>query len=499
MAQGISVLWRFFDENGFRRGFCILSPSRSPDTREPLVKVHTLRRAPLRRLLTIVFVGSAGVAPSARASDGIELEARAAVGVGNMLSTPQRDAGYKTGFVPDLRPALRVSEWVAAELAASSWFFPRDAGGTGRATMLGVGARFDPRLTTWLTWFADAHAGVGLTGANNRFMADGGTGFDFWLTRNLAFGPYLRYAQVVDSGPDPRFWAVGVSATMTLAKGSDEPPNLGRSDPERDERQRAWEQSRQHTPRLRDRDGDGITDDRDICPDEKAGSRPDPNMLGCPLSSSSAAPAAPPVARASGDRDGDGVPDRDDKCPTVPFGNFPDPFAMGCPLADKDGDGIPDINDACPTKAGGADTNPKRNGCPGGGDAPIRRDMVTINRDNIRLARPIAFGTNNENILPGSLPVLGQLADVLKATTALRKVSIEAHTDSSMPALQGIELSERRAEAVKRWLVANGVDEQRLTVRGFGDTRPIASNKTAKGRAANARIELVILDSGLSP
>ena len=68
-----------------------------------------------------------------------------------------------------------------------------------------------------------------------------------------------------------------------------------------------------------------------------------------------------------------------------------------------------------------------------------------------------------------------------------------------MPALQSIELSERRAEAVKRWLVANGVDEQRLTIRGFGDTRPIASNKTAKGRAANARIELVILDSGLSP
>jgi outer membrane protein OmpA-like peptidoglycan-associated protein len=463
------------------------------------VRVHTLRRAPLRRPLTIVFIGSLSAVSAAHASDGIDVEARAAVGIGNMLSTAQRDQGYRTGFVPDLRPALRVNDRVAAELALSSWFFPRDAGGTGRATLLGAGARFDPRLTTWLTWFVDGHAGVGLTGANNRLMADGGTGFDIWLQRNLAVGPYLRYGQVVDSGPDPRFWAAGISATMTLASGSDEPPALGASDPDREERQREWERNRQRerqSPRVRDRDGDGIADDRDICPDEKPGPRPDPNMLGCPM-----AETAKVAAPASGDRDGDGVPDRDDKCPTVAFGNYPDPFAMGCPLADKDHDGVPDMYDACPGKPGVADSDAKRNGCPAGGGmtTAVKRDMVTVNRDSIHLAHGIGFGTNTDNILPASFPVLEQLAAVLKETPALKKVSIEGHTDSSLPALQGIELSEKRAEAVKHWLVANGVEADRLTIRGFGDTRPVASNKTAKGRAINARIELVILDSGLSP
>jgi outer membrane protein OmpA-like peptidoglycan-associated protein len=454
---------------------------------EPLVRVHPLSQ----RLLTIVSTTILGGAPLASASDGIDLEARAAVGVGNMISSAQRDRGFRTGFVPDLRPAVRINDRFAAELALASWFFPRDGGGgSGRATLLGAGARFDPALTTWLTWFADGHAGVALTGGNNRLMVDGGTGFDVWLKRNLALGPYLRYGQVLDTGPDPRFWAVGLTATMTLAATSDEPPGLGANDHAREERQREWEQSRQRerqSPRMRDRDGDGIVDERDICPDERAGPRPDPNMLGCPLPETAVATAAP----AAGDRDGDGVPDRDDKCPSVPFGAYPDPFAMGCPLADRDHDGVPDMYDACPGKPGSPDSNSKKNGCPGG--------MVTVSRDAIELARPIAFGTNNDNLLPSSFPALQALAAVLKATPAIKKLSIEGHTDSALPALQSLELSERRAEAVKQWLVANGVDADRLTVRGHGDTRPVASNKTAKGRAANARLELVILDSGLSP
>jgi outer membrane protein OmpA-like peptidoglycan-associated protein len=450
------------------------------------VKVHSVRRP----LLAVVFIAALAGATPSYASDGIDLEARAAVGIGNMISSAQRDRGFRTGFVPDLRPGLRISDSFAVELALASWFFPRDNGGSGRATLLGGGARFDPALTRWLTWFADGHAGVALTGDNNRFMIDGGTGFDLWLRRNLGVGPYVRYGQVVDAGPDPRFWAAGVTMTMTLASGADEPPALGTRDRKREERQREWELARQRerqSPRLRDRDGDGIVDEHDICPDEKAGPRPDPNMPGCPLPEKSAVAAAP----VAGDRDGDGVPDRDDKCPSVPFGAYPDPFALGCPLADQDQDGIPDMYDACPTKPGTPDSDSKRNGCPGG--------AVTVNRDNIALAHPIRFGSNADNILPASFPVLQALAAVLKATPSLKKISIEAHTDSALPALQSIELSERRADAVKHWLVVNGVEEGRLTTRGHGDTRPLASNKTAKGRAANARVELVILDSGLSP
>jgi outer membrane protein OmpA-like peptidoglycan-associated protein len=456
------------------------------------VKAPPMSRPWCQPLLTIVFTASLGTA-SAAGSDGIELEARASVGVSNMLSTAQRDRGYRTGFVPDLRPGLRITDSFAAELALASWFFPRDNGATGRATLLGAGGRWDPNLTSWLSWFLDGHAGVALTGANNRPMFDGGTGFEVWLNRNLAVGPYLRYGQVFDAGPDPRFWAVGLGAAMTLASGSDEPPALGASDRQRDERQREWERAQQRerqSPRQRDRDGDGIVDERDICPDEKAGPRPDPNMTGCPLAEEKVA-----VAPVAGDRDGDGVPDREDKCPALPFGAYPDPFAMGCPLADRDRDGVPDMYDACPGKPGAPDADSKQNGCPGG--------MVTIGRDSLQLARPILFSGHGDSIQPGSLAVLKSVAAVLKANPGIKKVSVEGHTDSSMPALQSLELSERRAESVRQWLVANGVEAHRLDVRGHGDTRPVASNKTAKGRASNARIELVIIEasglSGLSP
>ncbi|HXU82997.1 MAG TPA: OmpA family protein [Polyangia bacterium] len=446
--------------------------------------------------MTIVFI-AASFTPSgvALAFDGPAIEARGALGVSNMLSSAQRDRGYKTGFVPDLRPALRLGDTVAAELVLASWFFPNNNGGSGRATLLGAGARFDPRVTSWLTWFVDAHGGLAMTGANNRFMLDGGTGVDVWLMRNVAVGPFVRYGQVLDSGPDPRFWAIGVGATMTLESGRDEPPALGGNDPERDERQREWERNRQRqrqSPRERDRDGDGIVDAQDICPDEKPGPRPDPNMQGCPLPVNKQADAAP----AAGDRDGDGVPDRDDKCPGTPFGANPDPMAMGCPLADRDHDGVPDLYDACPNKAGSPDSNSKKNGCPGAGI------IASGGGDSSQLAKPIYFHGNSESVSPSSIPALQALADLLKSRPGT-KVSVEGHTDSSLSALQSLELSEKRAENVKQWLVSNGVEADRLIVRGHGDTRPIASNKTAKGRQANARVELVIIGgssgSSISP
>ena len=432
-----------------------------------------VRRHPISRplLLSVVLVGAASPGGPARAFDGPSLEARGSVGAGSMLSQAQRDQGYHSGFVPDLHPGLRVSDMFAAELALASWFFPRDGGlGTGRATLLGGGLRFDPRVTSWLTWFLDAHAGLALTGGDNRFMVDGGTGLDVWFKRNLAVGPYVRYGHILDAGPDPMFWAAALCATVTLATVGDEPPALGGRDPEREERQKAWEKERRsgrQASRYSDRDGDGITDEHDICPDEKPGSNPDPNMQGCPRQESHRAESAtrrtelaPPSQSGGGDRDGDGVPDKDDKCPNRPFGNMPDPMAMGCPLPEKDR--------------------------PRGGMANIQRGMIV-------LSRPIQF-SGRDDINASRVSALRDVANLLQATPGIKTVSIEGHTDSSMPALQSLELSEQRAESVKRWLVSNGVEAERLRIRGHGDTQPVASNRTAKGRAANSRIELIIVD-----
>jgi outer membrane protein OmpA-like peptidoglycan-associated protein len=92
------------------------------------------------------------------------------------------------------------------------------------------------------------------------------------------------------------------------------------------------------------------------------------------------------------------------------------------------------------------------------------------------------------------LTVLRALAAGLKARPRLAKISIEGHTDGQGDPQKNLELSQRRAESVRRWLIENGVDGARLDARGFGDTRPIATNKTAKGRAENRRIELVVVD-----
>jgi hypothetical protein len=315
--------------------------------------------------VTIVFVAIGGFPSPTTAADGLGVEARGGMGLSSMLSQWQRDQGFRSGFVPELRPALRLDPSIAAELAFESWFFPRNNNGTGRATFFGGGARWDPRLIGWLTWFLDGHAGVALTGAANRLMFDLGTGLDFWVARGVAVGPFVRYGQVVGHGSDPRFWAAGLGATVTWGSGGDEPPALGATDPKRDERQREWERERQRerqAPRQRDRDHDGVADEIDICPDEPAGSRPDPTMLGCPQKEQQ--PEKPVAARpAEPDSDGDGIPDRDDLCPDRPFGKNPDPLALGCPLSDRDHDGIPDIFDACPDKRGKPSPKVRKNGC----------------------------------------------------------------------------------------------------------------------------------------
>jgi outer membrane protein OmpA-like peptidoglycan-associated protein len=444
---------------------------------------------PSRRLVAclpaLVFIAGAAPSRPAAASDGLILEARAGVGVSAMISAPQRDRGFKSGFVPDLRPGLRLGDAIAAELVLATWFFPRQGGsGSGRATLLGGGLRWDPRLASWLSWFLDGHGGLALTGPSNRFMADAGTGFEVWINRSLAIGPVVRYAQLVDRGPDPRFWSAGLSATMTWGAAADEPPSLGPVDSAREERQKSWEQARQRelrSPRHTDRDHDGVPDDRDICPDEPPGPHPDPNMTGCPRKEADSGIAL----AAAGDQDGDGVPDADDKCPNRPFGEHPDPLAMGCPLPDRDQDGVPDMDDACPGKPGIPTAGARTNGCPG---------LATIDRGTIGLARPILFSPQGDDIFPSSLPVLQAVADTLKATSAIKRISIEAHTDSSLSSMRSLELSRRRAEAVRRWLVANGVAPDRLVTLGHGDSRPLTSNRTARSRAANARVELVILD-----
>jgi OOP family OmpA-OmpF porin len=259
----------------------------------------------------------------------------------------------------------------------------------------------------------------------------------------------------------------------------------------------------------RDRDHDGVFDDQDQCPDEPMGAHPDPDRRGCPLKDSDGdgifdnqdecvdTPAGPHPSKMhigcpDTDKDGDGVFDSVDQCPDVPQGLHPDPDKPGCPLPDRDGDTVPDNVDACPDKPGAPSPDPKKNGCPG---------LVEVKGGQVVIMKPVFFATDKDVILPKSYPVLLAVADALSATTEIKKLSIEGHTDDRGKPEHNLDLSQRRAESVMRFLVEHGVAAERLEAHGFGQTQPIANNRTASGRAANRRVEFKIMNgpSGNTP
>jgi outer membrane protein OmpA-like peptidoglycan-associated protein len=218
---------------------------------------------------------------------------------------------------------------------------------------------------------------------------------------------------------------------------------------------------------MRDTDHDGIPDDLDPCPlDPEDHQEPDPND-GCPKLP---------------DRDGDGIPDKFDKCPDEP-GPGPD----GCPRknVDTDSDGIPDATDACPREPGQPDPDPKKNGCP---------KFIKLEGSQVRILQQVHFQTASAVILADSFPMLQEIVNLLKANPSIKKMMIEGHTDSDGPAPYNLKLSDQRAASVRAWLVQHGVEANRLDSHGYGEEKPIDDNNTAKGRAANRRVEFKITE-----
>ena len=256
-------------------------------------------------------------------------------------------------------------------------------------------------------------------------------------------------------------------------------------------------------PGLRtDRDGDGILDVDDACPDVPGAASTNPRRNGCPLSRV--------------DTDLDGILDSADACPAVPGEASEDPAKNGCPVTDRDHDGVVDGLDACPDAPGVASTIPERNGCPldedGDGiliplDAcptwpgPERADpslngcpLARIEKDQIVITERIEFEFDSARLLESSTPVLTAVLDVMREHLELNVVLIEGHTDDIGDAKYNKDLSERRAESVRHWLIAHGVDVARLLDAGFGLERPIDTNSTSEGRQRNRRVEFHILE-----
>ena len=227
-----------------------------------------------------------------------------------------------------------------------------------------------------------------------------------------------------------------------------------------------------------DTDGDGIEDSKDACPNEAGLDE----FNGCP------------------DSDGDGVADKDDKCPTVAGLKA----LAGCP--DADGDGVTDADDKCPNQAGPA----ANQGCPWpdtDGDGVLDKDdkcpnvkgtvanqgcpEVTeeVQKSLNAYAKTILFDTGKATIKSQSAAVLGDIIKILNEYPN-SKFTVEGHTDSVGSETLNQRLSDARANSVKEYLIENGIDAFRLSALGYGESKPIDTNKTSKGRANNRRVEI---------
>ena len=180
-----------------------------------------------------------------------------------------------------------------------------------------------------------------------------------------------------------------------------------------------------------------------------------------------AAPVVAAVVEPPKDSDGDGVVDPDDRCPNTPAGAIVD--KQGCPI-DSDGDGFFDGIDKCPNSIKGA--------------------LIDDYGCGYKLSG-VHFGFDSAQLSPAAYGLLGEVADRLRKYPEV-DIIIEGYTDSRGPDEYNLNLSTRRAQSAKNYLIGQGVESYRITVVGMGEAYPVASNDTEEGRAENRRVVLKV-------
>jgi OOP family OmpA-OmpF porin len=294
----------------------------------------------------------------------------------------------------------------------------------------------------------------------NKLAVDYGAGLKFFLTENLALRADVRHVLPFNDRYNDLLYTVGLHFAFGGTKKAEPSVMAARA---------AEPAAAPVVAVVRDSDGDGVVDDLDRCPGTPSGVQVDRD--GCPL-----------------DSDRDGVYDYLDKCPGTPAGVKVD--RDGCPL-DTDGDGVYDYLDKCPGTPAGVKVD--QDGCP----PPVVQKAVpqaasameTAIVEKGRVTLNVEFDTAKSTIRKSSHEEIGKLAAVLKKYPDL-KILIEGHTDNVGNAKYNEQLSQRRADAIRKNLVEKyGIDASRLNTKGYGLTRPVASNATKEGRQKNRRVE----------
>jgi len=231
-----------------------------------------------------------------------------------------------------------------------------------------------------------------------------------------------------------------------------------------------------------DADADGVPDYLDKCPDTPKATKVD--SVGCPI-----------------DTDQDGVPDYLDNCPDTP--KIAKVDSNGCPI-DTDKDGIPDYLDKCPSIAGVVSNN----GCPevkkelpkpvvATSKTDVKKESINVlqtqqqNSLFQKALQGILFDSGTDIIKERSYGILNQVVGVLKYNPTYQ-IEILGHTDMEGSAETNKILSEKRAQRVMKYLISRGIDEKRITAIGYGNTQPLTTNNTSRGKALNRRVEFIV-------
>ncbi|MET0342913.1 MAG: OmpA family protein [Polyangiales bacterium] len=415
-------------------------------------------RRTLVRWLALVVVALAG-AGVARADEPwlLDLEATA----GAPVSAPQRH-WFGAGGSLAAGVARPLASWLLIDARLRTALFldgdrPSTPGtrdpdlGTLNSLTAGIVLRVPDGSVRRATgpWIGAAVGGA-FTGNDVRPTWEAGLGYGFGITETLALGPVVRFVQVIQPNDklapqDARIVLAGLRLSLLDAR----PEGAKRSD---------------------DRDGDGVPDARDKCPDvaeDRDGFEDDD---GCP----------------DEDNDRDGIPDARDGCPNI--AEDKDGFADddGCPDEDNDHDGVLDQNDQCPLEPETINGERDDDGCPDEG-------LIEMRDDRVVLEERVLFDTNSPRIKKTAEPVLRAIIKLQSQHPEWVKMRIEGHADVRGDAQFNQNLSERRATTVREALIALGMPPDLLVAEGFGATRLLTPETTDEAHQRNRRVEFVVI------
>lgn len=362
---------------------------------------------------------------------------RPSVGATMMLSEHQRQRlDFGLGLSSALTLTVDATRVVGGYARVAHLWFPSGQG-DGEALLTALGPRVWATLGDAGRPWAELGVGVALTGGAARFAFDAAVGWDFSVSPAVSVGPVVRYTQLVagerDAPSDAQALSLGAQVSFQAPGAQGVVIATTRAD----------------------RDGDGVDDARDVCPELSAGALPDPTRPGCPLN----------------DRDHDRVFDRDDDCPNVAAGPHPDPARPGCPLPAPTAVPPPAVSPPAPSPS------------------PRPRPLAW----RATLAEPVRFALSEGALDPDGRAVVAQMALALAAAPEGVRLVVEGHADPGSEREHAASLGTRRAQAVIDALVEHGVSRTRMVSRTAGSTRPLWSPRTEEGRRGNRRVELRVV------